>query len=203
MLNIPVNPVRHLVNSSAFDVLVDVHCGLRICKYSYEIQAFFQQKRHRILITNCIKENPPLVYQDRERLLIVNCCSIFVVDLSAGYAQSLVELHYPVLRLDRLDFGYLACLDEGCVLISAADFAVVWRRHEYQVQDVIWRDGELRVFYDEHTSLRIDPVTGRDLNEASQNRPRIAANRPLPRHRFPVEIQDGVRSNVIVFPGRK
>lgn len=161
MFAIPANLVKFPVNVDDFDVVIDAHSGLPICRHTYAIDAFSRSGRHKILFTNCILENPPLAYHDRDRILVIVGFAIYVVNLTASHQVTIIPIHYEPLRIDFIGNGYLVTHVDGCLLLSVDLVEVAWRVESQNIHEIVWRDGEIHLYFNEHTFILIDAQTGK------------------------------------------
>lgn len=169
MFVLPTKLLSQPVNVDKYAAIIDTHCGLPLCKHSHEVEVYTSKGRLSFLLTNCISVNPPITYHDGDRLLILNAYTVYIVSLTGEHVVDCIDIHYLVMRVDKIPAGYLVCHEEGCLLWSHDLELEYWHVEDSRIQNAVWRDDELRFFYNEYTSILIDEKTGKKKCRAAND----------------------------------
>jgi hypothetical protein len=165
MLHLAPSTLSRFVDVSGFDRVLNIYSGYLVCDMSYSIDVIHKGKRHSFLMINGLRDEAPMIYQDQDRLLVIEGSALQVVKLDGSHDVDEVHFPHDIRRVFRLKNGFLICHSAGCLLISADLQSQIWSFEDERASEVTWRDGELRVYYGEHTSIRIHPRTGEEVYE--------------------------------------
>lgn len=169
MYQLAPTKVSRAVNTSQFDRILNIHSGFLICNMNYNVEVIHGGRKHSILMANGLRNEPPTIYHDNSRVLIVEGSLLLAVKLNTTHDVDGVNLPYDIRRAVNMPQGVLICHMTGCVMMSDDLQQTVWSLEEDQLIDVVWRDGELRAFYGEHTSILLDPESGEEIDRAPSN----------------------------------
>lgn len=155
------------VDISGFDRVLNIHSGYLLCDTSYTVNTISKGRMHSLLMTNGLRDESPLIYQDNDRIFVVEGSAMYEVKLDKAHDLNDINLSYDIRRVVKLEHGLLICHMAGCLLVSDDLQSRIWSIDDERISDVVWRDEELRVYYDEHTSVVIDPETGEEATQTS------------------------------------
>ena len=160
MLHLAPTQVFKAVNTSHFDRILNIHSGFLICDMNYAIEIIHNGRRHSILMVNGLRNELPGIYHDDSRALIVEGSLLLEVKLNSTHDVDGINFPHDIRRVVKMPQGVLICHMAGCVMVSDDLQQTLWSLDDEEVSDVVWRDGELRAFYGEHSSILLDPETG-------------------------------------------
>lgn len=152
------------VNTSHFDRVLNIHSGFIICDMNYSVDVIYKGRMHSILMINGLRNESPAVYHDNSRVFVIEGSLLLEVKLNHTHDVDGVNLPYDLRRVVKMAQGILICHMAGCVMMSDDLQERLWSIEDEQITDVVWRDGELRAYYGEHTSILLDPETGDEMN---------------------------------------
>jgi len=152
------------VDISQFDRVLNIHSGFIACDMNYFIDVIYRGKKHSILMTNGLRSESPAVYHDNGRIFIIEGGLFLEVKLNDTHDVDGINLPYDLRRAVKMSPGILICHMAGCVMMSNDLQDQLWSIEDARITDVVWREGELRVYYGEHSSILLDPETGVELN---------------------------------------
>jgi hypothetical protein len=160
MHHLAPTPLTKAVNTSHFDRVLNIHSGFIVCDMNYFVDVVHKGRKHSILMTNGLRNEAPAVYHDRDRLFVIEGSLLLEVKLNATHDVDGVNLPHDLRRIVDMRQGILICHTAGCTMMSRDLYQELWSFEDERLTDVTWRDGELRAFYGEHSSILLDPATG-------------------------------------------
>jgi hypothetical protein len=157
--------VSKAVNTSHFDRVLNIHSGFLICDMNYAVEVIHNGRMHSILMRNGLRDESPAIYHDNARVFVIEGSLLLEVKLNNAHDVDGVNLPYDIRRVVKLPQGVLICHMAGCVMMSDDLQETLWSYEDERITDIVWRDGELRAFYGEHTSILLGPEIGEEVKQ--------------------------------------
>lgn len=202
MLQVSASRLSKPANLAAFDAIIDTGFDYPLCKSSYSVTVIANGRQHNVLLTNCIDVTPPRTYLDGNRLIVLTLYSVFEVKLTIGYPTAITDINFEVYSAERIPAGILICHSVGCTLLSEDLQLTLWTVEDNFIVDVIWRDGELRAYYNKLLSVEIDIQSGKRIDPDNKVQKVVAATLPLPKVKFKAS-QDRTAGTLLDFPSHR